>query len=67
MGKVSNWVKKEKDILNCKYKVTFKPDGCAEPTCAATCFIHFGFGHRLNNIRLLICTFVVFFLFLLVS
>ena len=35
--------KKEKDLLNCKYKVTFQPDGFAEPTCAATCFIHFGF------------------------
>ena len=35
--------KKEKDLLNCKYKVTFQRDGCVEPTCAVTCFIHFGF------------------------
>ena len=40
-GKVANWMKKKKDLSNCKYKVTFQPDGCAEPTCAATCFIHF--------------------------
>ena len=50
-------------ILNCKYKVTFQPDGIAKPTCAATCFIHFGLGHRLDNIRLLKCTFVGFYLF----
>ena len=50
--------KKEKDLFNCKYKVTFQPDGFAEPTCGATCFIHFGYGHRLDNIRLLKRTFV---------
>ena len=27
---------KEKDLLNCKYKVTFQPNGHAEPTCAET-------------------------------
>ena len=57
--------KKEKDILNYKYKVTFQPDGCAEPTCAATCFIHFCFGHRLDNIRFLKCPFVAFHLFVI--
>ena len=51
LEKVADWVKK-KDLLDCKYKVTFQPDGCAESTCAATCFIHFGFGYRLDNIRL---------------
>ena len=55
--------KKKKDLFNCKYNVTFQPDGCTGPTSTATCFIHFGFGHRLENIRLLICTFVVFYLF----
>ena len=64
--------KKEKGLLNCKYKVTFQLDGCAESTSEATCLIHFGFGHRLDNTRLLKCTFVVFYsfvylLFLLVS
>ena len=59
------WLRKykEKNLLNCKYKVTFQLDGCAEPTCAAACFNHFGFGYRLNNIRLLKCTFVVLYLF----
>ena len=54
-GKLANWVKKikEKDLLNCKYKVKFQSDGCPEPTCATTCFIHFGFGQCLDNIRLL--------------
>ena len=61
--KVADWVKKEKDLLNCKYKVTFQPDECMEPTWAATCFIHFGFCHRLDNILLLKCTFVVFYSF----
>ena len=23
--------KKGKDLLNCKYKITFQPDGCLEP------------------------------------
>ena len=55
--------KKEKDLLNCKYKVRFQQDGSAEPTWAATCFIHFGFGHRVDNIRFLKGTFVVFYLF----
>ena len=54
---------KIKDLLNCKYKIIFQPDGYAERTCAATCFINFGFGHRLDNIRILKCTFVVFYLF----
>ena len=73
MGKVVDWVKKkEKDLLHCKYKVTFQPDGSEEPTCVETCFIHFGFGHCLDNIRLLKCMFAVFYLlvyllFLLVS
>ena len=63
-GKVADWCeKKEKDLLNCKYKVAFQPDGCAEPTCTATCFIPFGFDHRQDNTRLLKCTFVVFYLF----
>ena len=63
-GKFADWVrkKKEKYLLNCKYKVTFQPDGCVEPTCAVTCFIHFGFSHHLDNIWLLKCTFVVFYL-----
>ena len=55
--------KKEKDLLNWKYKVTFQPDGCVEPTCTAMCFIHFGFSHHLDNIRLLKCPFVMFYLF----
>ena len=55
--------KKEKDLLNCKYKVTFQPDGYAERTCAVTCFIHVGFDRRLDNIWLLKYTFVVFYLF----
>ena len=59
--------KKKKYLLNCKYKVTFQPDRCTDRTRAATCFIHFGFGHRLDNIRLLKCTFVVFYSFLRVS
>ena len=54
--------KKLNDFLNCKYKVTFQPDGCTEPTCAATSFIRFGFGHRLDNIRILKCTSMVFYL-----
>ena len=58
--------KKEKDFLNCKYKVTFQTGGCAEPTCAATCFIHFGFGHCLDNIKLLKCTFLVFYVCLFI-
>ena len=29
-----------------------------------TCFIHFGFSHCLDNIRLLKCVFVVFYLFI---
>ena len=63
-GMVADFVKKkEKDLLNCKYKVTFQPDGCAEPTCTVTCFIHFVFGHHLDNIQLLKYMFVVFYLF----
>ena len=64
-GKVVDKVrkKKEKDLLNCKYKVTFQPDGCTVPTCVATCFVHFGFGHRLDNTWLMKCTFAVFYLF----
>ena len=53
---------KRKDLLICKYKVTFQPDGCAEPTCTATCFIYFDLGHR-RDIWLLKCTFVMFYLF----
>ena len=58
-GKVSDWLKK-KHLFNCKYKVIFQPDGCAEPTGAIMCYIHFGLGHRLDDIRLLKCMFVVF-------
>ena len=58
MGKVVDWVKKEKDLLYCKYKVTFQPDGCAEPSCTATYFIHFSFDYRPDNIRILECMFV---------
>ena len=54
---------KKKDLLNSKYKVIFQPDECTKPTCAATRFIHFGLGHHLDNIRLLKCTFVVFYSF----
>ena len=54
MGKVADWVKKnENDLLNYKYKVTFQPDGCVEPTCTS-CVLF---------IWLLKCTFVVFYLF----
>ena len=35
------WFGWKNDLLNCKYKVTFQPDGCAEPTCAAMYFIYF--------------------------
>ena len=58
---------KEKNLLNCKYEATFQPDGCTEPTCIATCFIHFGFGHRLDNVQLwnehylFVCLFVYCF------
>ena len=65
MGKVADSVKKKKrkGSLNCKYKVTFQPNRCVEPTCAVTWFIHFGFGYHLDNIRFLKCTFAVFYLF----
>ena len=71
-GKLADWVKKKKNLLNCKEKVAFQPNGCAESTYTASCFIHFGFGHCLDNIQLLKCTFVVsysfvYLLFLLVS
>ena len=29
------------DILNCKFIITFQPDGCAESTFTATCFYSF--------------------------
>ena len=43
----------KKDFFNCKFTFTFQPDGCAEPTCATTCFIHFVISNRLDNIRLM--------------
>ena len=55
--------KKGKDLLNCKYEATFQSDGCAKCTCAATCFIHFCLDHRLDNIRFLKWTLMVFYLF----
>ena len=58
------WLGEKKYLLICKYKVIFQLDGCLEPTCATTCFIHFCLGHRLDNIRVLKCTFVVFYLFI---
>ena len=57
-GEIS-WLVEKKDLSNYKYTVTFQLNGCVEPTCAAKWFICFGFGHRLDNIRLLKCTFVV--------
>ena len=68
-GKLADWVKKKKkkDLLNCKYEITFQPYGCEEPTCAVMCFIHFGFSHHLDNIQLwnvclwcFSCLFIVF-------
>ena len=55
----------KKDLFNCKFKVTFQPDGCAGPTCATMCFIHFGLTHRLDNIQLMLsfsteCMLIVF-------
>ena len=61
-GKVPDWLK-IKNLFNGKYKVIFQPNGCAERTCAAACFIYLGLGHRLDNIRLLKCTLVVFYWF----
>ena len=64
MGKVADWVKKkEKHLLNCKYKVTFQPNGCAKPTCTTTCFIYCVFDHCQDNIWLLKSMFVGFYLF----
>ena len=52
-GRKSSWlVEKKKDLFNCKFKITFQPDGCA-----ATSFIHFGFGHCLDNIQLMLTFF----------
>ena len=48
----SCWLVKKEGCFYCKYKATFQPDGCAEPTSAATRFIHFGIGCLLDNIRL---------------
>ena len=39
----SSWLVERKDHFNCKYKVTFQSDGCAEPTWAVTCFYSFWF------------------------
>ena len=46
--------KKKVYLFNYKCKFTFQLDGCAEPTCAATCFIHFGLGYCLDNIQLML-------------
>ena len=59
----NRWLVEKKRIFLIVNIVKFQPNVYAESTCAATCFIHFGFGHRLDNIRLLKYTFVVFYLF----
>ena len=46
--KVNDWFLK-KDLFNYRFIFTFQPDGCSEPTCAATCFIHFGHYRPDNN------------------
>ena len=43
----------KKDPFDCKSIFTFQPDGCAECTYAATCFIHFGLSHCPDNIRII--------------
>ena len=63
IGKVGDWVKKEQDLLNCKYKVTFQLDGCVQPTSAVTYFIDFGYSYCQDNIQRLKCEFVVFYSF----
>ena len=51
----SSWlVEKGTFFFNCKLIFTFPPDGCAEPTCAVKCFIHFFINHRQDNIRLIL-------------
>ena len=56
---------KKKDLFNWKYKVIFQPNGCAEPTCAAMCFLHFGlrqhpaFEMYVRGV-LFVCLFIVF-------
>ena len=44
-------------FFNCKFIRIFQPDGCAEPTSAAMCFIHFLISHHLDNIRLMLPTY----------
>ena len=46
----SLWLVVKKDIFNCKFIFTFH--GCMEPTCTATCFIHFVLSHHSDNIWL---------------
>ena len=41
----------KKVFLNCEFIFTFQPDGCAEPSCTATCFIHFLINQFLSGIR----------------
>ena len=51
----SSWlIEKKKDLFNCKFVFIFQSDGCTEPTCAATCFSHFGQSHCPDNIRLML-------------
>ena len=51
VGKVFDWLKKR--FFTSEFIFTFKVDVCMEPTCAATCFIHFVMSHRSDNIRLI--------------